>query len=352
MSTARAFAASNPTSPLGATSIPRRDAGPRDVEIEIMFCGVCHSDLHTARNEWAVWPTIYPCVPGHEIVGRVRKVGRDVTGFKSGDLAAVGCMVGSCRTCPSCTEGLEQYCDSSGTVFTYNSPDPHATAPSTYGGYSDGIVVDEHFVLRLSPTLDPAAAAPLLCAGITLYSPLKHWAAGPGKKVGIVGLGGLGHMGVKFAHAFGAHTVLFTTSTSKIGDGKRLGADEVVVSKNADDMQKHARSLDLIVNTVAASHNLDPFISLLKRDGAMVLVGAPEHPHPSPTVFALLMARRSLAGSGIGGIAETQEMLDYCAAKHIVCDIEMIPVQKVNDAYERMIKGDVKYRFVIDMKTL
>jgi uncharacterized zinc-type alcohol dehydrogenase-like protein len=352
MSTARAFAASNPTSPLAAASIPRRDAGPRDVEIKILFCGVCHSDLHTVRNEWSVWPTIYPCVPGHEIVGRVTKVGNDVTGFKPGDLAAVGCMVGSCRTCASCREGLEQYCDTNGTILTYNAPDPLGTAPSTYGGYSESIVVNEHFVLRVSPKLDPAAAAPLLCAGITLYSPLKHWGAGPGKRVGIVGLGGLGHMGVKFAHAFGAHTVLFTTSPSKIDDGKRLGADEVVVSKNADEMQKHERSFDLIVNTVAASHNLDPFLSLLKRDGAMVLVGAPAHPHPSPTVFGLLLARRSLAGSGIGGIAETQEMLDYCAEKNIVSDIEMIPIQKVNGAYERMLKGDVKYRFVIDMQTL
>jgi uncharacterized zinc-type alcohol dehydrogenase-like protein len=352
MSTARAFAASNPTSPLAAASIPRRGAGPDDVELEILFCGVCHSDLHTARNEWAAWPTIYPCVPGHEIVGRVTKAGANVTSFKPGDLAAVGCMVGSCRTCPSCRDGLEQYCDTNGTVFTYNSPDPHAIAPATYGGYSDRIVVNEHFVLRLSPKLDPAGAAPLLCAGITLYSPLKHWGAGPGRKVGIVGLGGLGHMGVKFAHAFGAHTVLFTTSTSKIQDGRRLGADEVVVSKNADEMTKHDRSFDLIVNTVAASHNLDPFIALLKRDGAMVLVGAPEHAHPSPTVFGLLFARRSLAGSGIGGIAETQEMLDYCAERNIVSDIELIPVQKVNDAYGRMLRGDVKYRFVLDIKTL
>jgi alcohol dehydrogenase (NADP+) len=352
MSTARAFAASNPTSPLAAASIARRDAGPDDVEIEIQFCGVCHSDLHTVRNEWGAWPTIYPCVPGHEIVGRVTKAGANVKRFTPGDVAAVGCMVASCRTCPSCKEDLEQYCDTHATVFTYNSPDPHATAPMTYGGYSERIVVNEHFVLRLSPKLDPVGAAPLLCAGITLYSPLKHWGAGPGKKVGIVGLGGLGHMGVKFAHAFGAHTVLFTTSASKIEDGKRLGADEVVISKNADEMTKHDRSFDLIVNTVAASHNLDPFIALLKRDGALVLVGAPEHPHPSPTVFGLLLARRSLAGSGIGGIRETQEMLDYCAEKNIVSDIELIPVQKVNDAYERMLKGDVKYRFVLDMKTL
>ncbi len=352
MATTKAFAATSPTSSLAPASIPRRDPGPHDVQLEILFCGVCHSDLHTARNEWAAWPTMYPCVPGHEIVGRVTQVGGEVTGFKPGDLAAVGCMVASCRTCASCKEGLEQYCDTHGTVFTYNSPDPHATAEATYGGYSQSIVLDEHFVLHVSPKLDPAATAPLLCAGITVYSPLRHWGAGPGKKVGIVGLGGLGHMGVKFAHAFGAHTVLFTTSESKIADGKRLGADEVVISKNADEMQKHERSFDLIVNTVAASHNLDPFLVLLKRDGALVLVGAPEHPHPSPTVFGLLLARRSLAGSGIGGIAETQEMLDYCAEKNIVSDIEMIPMQKINDAYERMLKSDVKYRFVIDMKTL
>ena len=352
MSTARAFAASHPTSPLAPASIPRRDAGPDDVAIKIMFCGVCHSDLHTVRNEWAVWPTIYPCVPGHEIVGRVTQVGKAVTGFKPGEIVAVGCMVGSCRTCPSCMAGLEQYCDTNGMVATYNSPDPHATAPATYGGYSDNIVVDQHFVLRVPSALDPAAAAPLLCAGVTVYSPLKHWGAGPGRKVGIVGLGGLGHMGVKFAHAFGAHTVLFTTSPTKIADGRRLGADEVVVSKNAEEMQQHERSFDLIINTVAASHNLDPFISLLKRDGTMVLVGAPEFPHPSPTVFGLLFGRRSLAGSGIGGIAETQQMLDYCADKNIVSDIEMIPMPKINDAYERMLKGDVKYRFVIDMQTL
>jgi alcohol dehydrogenase (NADP+) len=354
MFTAKAFAASSSTSPLAAANISRRDPGPDDVDLEILFCGVCHSDLHTARNEWAsVWPTVYPCVPGHEIVGRVRKVGANVTSVKAGDMAAVGCMVASsCLKCGSCKEGLEQYCDTGGTIFTYNSADPLGTAPVTYGGYSDGIVVNSHFVLRVSPKLDPAATAPLLCAGITLYSPLRHWGAGPGKKVGIVGLGGLGHMGVKFAHAFGAHTVLFTTSPSKIEDGKRLGADEVVISKNEDEMTKHTRSFDLIVNTVAASHNLDPFISLLKRDGTLVLVGAPEHPHPSPTIFQMLFGRRSLAGSGIGGIPETQEMLDFCAEKTIVSDIELIPVAKVNEAYERMIKGDVKYRFVLDMKTL
>ncbi|HVT88877.1 MAG TPA: NAD(P)-dependent alcohol dehydrogenase [Tepidisphaeraceae bacterium] len=352
MSTARAFAANSSTSPLAAASIPRRDVGPEDVEFDILYCGVCHSDLHTARNEWAVWPTVYPCVPGHEIVGKVTKVGSKVKGFKPGDLAAVGCMVDSCGTCPSCREELQQYCEMGGVIFTYNCPDPHKTAPVTYGGYSDRIVVKEKFVLHVSPKLNLAAVAPLLCAGITTYSPLRHWGAAPGRKVGIVGLGGLGHMGVKFAHAFGAHTVLFTTSPSKIEDGKRLGADEVVISKNPDDMARHTRSFDLIVNTVAASHNLDPFISLLKRDGALVLVGAPEHPHPSPSVFNLILGRRSLAGSAIGGIAETQEMLDYCAEKNIVSDIEMIPMQKINEAYERMLKGDVKYRFVIDMKTL
>ena len=341
-----------PTSPLAAASIPRREVLADDVEFEILFCGVCHSDLHTARNEWAIWPTAYPCVPGHEIVGKVTKVGAKVTRFKIGDLAAVGCMVDSCGKCASCREGLEQYCDTGGTVFTYNSPDPHKTAPATYGGYSERIGVKEKFVLRVSDKLNLAAVAPLLCAGITLYSPLKHWGAAPGRKVGIVGLGGLGHMGVKFSHAFGAQTVLFTTSPSKIEDGKRLGADEVVISKNADDMKKHDRTFDLIVNTVAVSHNLDPFIASLKRDGALVLVGAPAHPHPSPTIFQLIMARRSLAGSGIGGIPETQEMPDYCAKKNIVSDIEMIPVQKINEAYERMLKGDVKYRFVIDMKTL
>jgi uncharacterized zinc-type alcohol dehydrogenase-like protein len=322
------------------------------VELEILFCGVCHSDLHTVRNEWEAWPTVYPCVPGHEIVGRVTKAGANVSRFRRGDLAAVGCMVGSCGSCPSCKLSLEQYCDAGKTIFTYNSPDPHETAPSTYGGYSERIVVDEKFVFRLSDKLDPAAAAPLLCAGITLYSPLRHWGAAAGKKVGIVGLGGLGHMGIKFAHVFGAETVLFTTSASKVEDGKRLGADDVVVSRDSPAMKKHDRTFDLIVNTVAAAHSLDPFLSLLKRDGTLVLVGAPEHPHPSPSVFNLLMARRSLAGSGIGGVAETQEMLDYCAEKNIVCQIEMIPIQKINEAYARMAKGDVKYRFVIDMKSL
>ena len=352
MATVKAFGAASQTAPLGELTIPRRDPMPDDVEIEVLHCGVCHSDLHAARNEWAVWPTIYPCVPGHEIVGKVTRVGSKVADFKPGDLAAVGCMVDSCGTCAGCKEGLEQYCDAGGTVFTYNSPDPQKTAPATYGGYSEKIVVHRRFVLRAPAKLDPAAVAPLLCAGITLYSPLRHWGAGKGKKVGIVGLGGLGHMGIKFSHAFGAETALFTTSPSKIEDGKRLGADHVVISKNADEMKKHQRSFDLIVNTVAASHNLDAFLSLLRRDGTMVLVGAPEHAHPSPSVFSLIFARRSLAGSGIGGIRETQEMLDFCERKNIVSDIERIPVQKINEAYARMLKGDVKYRFVIDMKSL
>jgi len=352
MSTVKAIVASGPKIPLAPSNIARRNVGPNDVEFDVLYCGVCHSDLHTARNEWSAWPTVYPCVPGHEIVGRVTKAGANVRKFKVGDLAATGCMVDSCGACGSCREGLEQYCDAGGTVFTYNSPDPQLTAPVTYGGYSKSIVVKEHFVLRVSNQLAPEAVAPLLCAGITLYSPLRHWKAGPGKKVGIVGLGGLGHMGVKFAHAFGAHTVLFTTSASKVADAKRLGADEVVISRDADAMKKHERSFDLIVNTVAVSHDLDPFISLLRRDGTLVLVGAPEHAHPSPSVFNFLFARRSLAGSGIGGIAETQEMLDFCAQKKIVSDIELIQPGEINTAYERMLEGDVKYRFVIDMKSL
>jgi uncharacterized zinc-type alcohol dehydrogenase-like protein len=337
MRSAKAFAASDARSPLAAATIPRREPGANDVEFDILYCGVCHSDLHTARNEWAAWPTVYPCVPGHEIVGKVTRVGSKVTRFKPGDLAAVGCMVDSCGVCGSCKEGLEQYCDNGATVFTYNSADPHKTAPVTYGGYSQQIVVNEKFVLHVSKKLELAAVAPLLCAGITLYSPLKHWGAGPGRKVGIVGLGGLGHMGVKFSHALGARTVLFTTSPDKVEDGKRLGADDVVISKDAAQMSKHTRSFDLIISTVAVSHNLDPFLSLLKRDATLVLVGAPEHPHPSPSIFSLLMARRSL---------------DYCAEKNIVSDIELIPIQQINTAYERMLKGDVKYRFVIDMKTL
>lgn len=350
MPNTRAFAGFDKDSPLGPFEFDRRTPTERDVQFEILFCGVCHSDLHTVRSEWA--GTVYPCVPGHEIVGRVTAVGSAVTKFKVGDLAATGCMVDSCRTCASCKEGLENYCDTHGTVFTYNSRDKHLSGKVTYGGYSSQIVVDQDFCLRLSDKLDLAAAAPLLCAGITLYSPLRHWGAGPGKKVGIVGLGGLGHMGVKFSHAFGAHTVLFTTSAGKTEDAKRMGADEVVISKERAQMKPHTESFDLIVDTVAASHNLDAYTSLLKRDGTLVLVGAPEHPHPSPTVGMLFSRRRAIAGSMIGGIAETQEMLDYCADKGIVCDIEMIAIQQINEAYERMLKSDVKYRFVIDMASL
>ncbi|MGD9689872.1 MAG: NAD(P)-dependent alcohol dehydrogenase [Phycisphaerales bacterium] len=344
-----AFAALTATSPLALHSIERRDPGPRDVAIDIQYCGVCHSDLHTARGEW---PGItFPVVPGHEIVGRVSRVGGEVKNFKPGDLAAVGCMVDSCRDCPSCSAGLEQYC-TKGPVWTYNSPDKHFPGKMTYGGYSKGIVVAERFCVRVPASLNLAAAAPLLCAGITTYSPLKHWGATKGKKVGIVGLGGLGHMGVKFSRAFGCHTVLFTTSPSKIEDGKRLGADEVVISKNEAEMNKHAGSFDFILNTVAASHNLDAFTSLLRTSGTLCLVGAPEHPHPSPSIWPLIMQRRSIAGSAIGGMPETQEMLDFCARSNVVCDIEMIPIQDINRAYERMLKSDVKYRFVIDMASL
>jgi len=344
----KGYAAYSATTPLAPHSFERRDPGSKDVQIEILYCGVCHSDLHTVRSEWA--GTVYPLVPGHEIVGRVVKVGGEVSRFKEGDLAAVGCLVDACRHCTSCGEGLEQYCEN-GSTGTYGGVEKETGRP-TYGGYSDKIVVDEHFVLSLSDKLDPAAAAPLLCAGITTWSPLRHWKVGPGQKVGVVGLGGLGHMGVKLAHALGAHVVLFTTSPGKAEDARRLGADEVVISRNPDEMARHAGSFHFILNTVAAPHNLDAFLVLLKRDGAMVLVGAPGEPHPSPTVFNLIMRRRTLAGSLIGGIEETQEMLDFCAEHGIVSDIELIPIQRINEAYERMLKSDVKYRFVIDMASL
>ncbi|WP_028217925.1 NAD(P)-dependent alcohol dehydrogenase [Paraburkholderia oxyphila] len=342
------YAARDAASPLAPFEFQRRDLRELDVRIDVQFCGVCHSDLHQARNEWR--NTLYPVVPGHEIVGRVTEVGKGVTRFKVGQLVGVGCLVDSCRTCASCAEGLEQYCEN-GFVGTYNGVD-RVSGDITYGGYSTQLVVDEAFVLRVPENLDPAGAAPLLCAGITTYSPLRTWSAGPGKKVGIVGLGGLGHMGVKLAHAMGAHVVLFTTSPSKIEDGKRLGADEVVISKDPEQMKAHANSFDLIINTVAAQHDLNPFIELLKRDGTLTLVGAPEHDHPSPQVFNLIMKRRRLAGSLIGGIAETQEMLDFCGQHGITSDIEMIKMQDINHAYERMLKSDVKYRFVIDIDSL
>ncbi len=336
------------TAPLERMEIDRRDPGPKDVRIDILYCGICHSDLHTARNEWH--GTTYPCIPGHEIVGRVTAVGAEVKGFKVGDTAGVGCMVDSCRSCSECKDDLEQFC-AKGAVFTYNSPDAHLGG-MTYGGYTNVIVVDEAFVLKVPAGLDPAGAAPLLCAGITTYSPLRHWGAGPGKKVGVVGLGGLGHMGVKLAHAMGAHVVLFTTSAGKTADAKRLGADEVVLSKDPEAMKAHAGSFHFILDTVAAPHSLDAYTTLLRRDGTLCLVGAPELPHPSPTVFNLIFGRKSIAGSLIGGIKETQEMLDFCAEKGLTADIETIPVQKVNEAYERMLKSDVKYRFVIDMASL
>lgn len=341
------YAAQSATAPLDLFAFERRAPGPHDVQIEILYCGVCHSDLHTARNEWK--NTVYPVVPGHEIVGRVTRVGAEVTAFKAGDLAAVGCMVDSCGACPECQEGLEQYCPT--FTLTYNSPDPH-TGQMTYGGYSNRIVVDRRFVLRVPEKLDLAAVAPLLCAGITTYSPLRQWQVGRGDTVGVVGLGGLGHMAVKFAHAFGAHVVLFTTSPGKADDARRLGADEVVVSTDPDAMPPHANRFDFILDTVAAPHNLDAYLQLLKRDGTLCLVGAPQDPHPPLEVFNLVFRRRRLAGSLIGGIRETQEMLDFCAEHDIVSDIELIPIQKINEAYERMLRSDVKYRFVIDLASL
>ena len=347
---ARAYSAASKTSPLTSAAIPRRDPTERDVQIDILFCGICHSDLHYARDEWhEVMPAVYPCVPGHEIVGRVTKVGSAVTRHKAGDLVGVGCLVDSDHTCRHCQEGLEQFCPS--MVLTYGSPDRHGTAPVTYGGYSDSIVVDERFVLRIPPNLDPAGAAPLLCAGITTFSPMRHWKVGEGKKVGVVGLGGLGHMGVKFAHAFGAHTVVFTTSPGKTEDAKRLGADEVVVSKNADEMRKHAGSFDFILDCVAAPHDVNAYINLLARDGNLTMVGAPDKPLPV-AVFGLIFGRRSFSGSPIGGLAETQEMLDFCGRHNIAADVEVIPIQKINEAYERMVRSDVKYRFSIDMASL
>ncbi|GAB1595686.1 NAD(P)-dependent alcohol dehydrogenase [Lysobacter claricitrinus] len=345
----KAYGAHAADKPLVALDIQRRAVGPRDVQIEILYCGVCHSDLHTVKSEWA--GTRYPCVPGHEIVGTVSAVGSDVNGFAVGETVGVGCLVGSCQRCASCAEGLEQYCEN-GFVGTYNGPtqDPPG---HTLGGYSQRITVDQHFVLRIRhPKEQLAAVAPLLCAGITTYSPLRHWKVGPGQKVGIVGIGGLGHMGIKLAHAMGAHVVAFTTSESKRQDAHALGADEVVVSRDAGAMAAHARSFDFILDTVAASHQLDAFTTLLKRDGTLCLVGVPEHPHPSPNIGVLIFGRRSIAGSLIGGIPETQEMLDFCAEHGIVADIEMIRAQEINEAYERMLRSDVKYRFVIDIESL
>jgi uncharacterized zinc-type alcohol dehydrogenase-like protein len=350
MNNTKAYSAASATSQLAHTTIPRRDPTERDVQIEILFCGICHSDLHAVRNEWDIFmPTVYPIVPGHEIVGRVTKVGSAVKKHKPGDLAAVGCMVDADRTCQHCKEGLEQFCPN--MVLTYNSPDKHKTAPVTYGGYSNTIVVDEHFVLRVPPNLNLAGAAPLLCAGVTTYSPMRHWGVTKGKKVGVVGLGGLGHMAVKFAHAFGAHVAVFTTSPHKKDDAIRLGADEVVLSRDANEMRKHAGSFDFILDAVAAEHDISAYINLLARDGNLTLVGAPPKPLPV-AAFSLIAARRSLSGSAIGGIAETQEMLDFCGTHSITSDVEVIPIQKVNEAYARLVKSDVKYRFSIDMASL
>jgi uncharacterized zinc-type alcohol dehydrogenase-like protein len=349
MYNAKAYAAASATSPMAPNTIPRRDPTERDVQIQILFCGICHSDLHTVRDEWKeAMATVYPCVPGHEIIGRVTRVGSAVKKFKPGDIAAVGCLVDSDRTCPECQAGLEQFCPN--WTLTYNAPDKH-TGRVTYGGYSESIVVDEHFVLHVPSNLDLAGAAPLLCAGITTYSPLRHWGITKGKKVGIVGLGGLGHMGVKFAHALGAHVVVFTTSPNKRDDAFRLCADEVVVSRNANEMQKHAGSFDFILDAVSADHDINAYLQLLRRDGNLTLVGAPEKPLPV-SAFSLLIGRRSLSGSPIGGIAETQEMLDFCGKHNITSDVEVIPIQQVNEAYERLLKSDVKYRFSIDMESL
>ncbi|MFE8646477.1 NAD(P)-dependent alcohol dehydrogenase [Sphingomonas sp. NCPPB 2930] len=349
MTQAHGYAATAPTTPLAPFTFERRTPGPLDVALDVLHCGVCHSDLHTARNEWQ--NTVYPSVPGHEIVGRVTAVGDLVSKFQVGDLVGVGCMVDSCQHCTPCADGLEQYCEN-GFTGTYNGP-MFGGGENTYGGYSDHMVVRESFVLKIShDEASLAAVAPLLCAGITTYSPLRQWGVGPGHKVGIVGLGGLGHMGVKIAAAMGAHVVLFTTSPGKREDALRLGAREVVVSKNADEMAAHANSFDFILNTVAAPHSLDAFLGLLKLDGTMTLVGAPDSPHPSPNVFGLIMKRRRLAGSLIGGIKETQEMLDFCAQHGIVSDIEAIRMDEINTAYERMLKSDVKYRFVVDMASL
>jgi len=345
----KAYGATSAKSPLSPTTITRRDPTENDVQIEILFCGMCHSDLHQVRNEWSdVMPTVYPCVPGHEIVGRVTKVGSAVTKFQAGDLAAVGCLVDSDRTCPECQAGLEQFCPN--PTLTYNFPDKHLGGV-TYGGYSESVVVDERFVLRVPSNLDLAGAAPLLCAGITTYSPMRHWCISKGKKVGVVGLGGLGHMAVKFADALGAHVVVFTTSPNKKDDALRLGADEVVVSRNANEMQKHAGSFDFILDAVSADHDINAYINLLRRDGNITLVGAPEKPL-QVAAFALLFGRRSLSGSPIGGLPETQEMLDFCGAHNITADVEVIPIQKTNEAYERLLRQDVKYRFSIDMASL
>jgi alcohol dehydrogenase (NADP+) len=349
MQNVKAYSAAGATSPLARTNIPRRDPTERDVQIEILFCGICHSDVHQVRDEWkSVMQTVYPIVPGHEIVGRVAQVGSAVTKYKPGELVGVGCLVGSDGTCSECKAGFEQFCPN--LTLTFNSPDQRLGGV-TYGGYSERIVVDERFVLRIPSNLNPAGAAPLLCAGITTYSPMRHWGVTKGKKVGVVGLGGLGHMGVKLAHAFGAHVVVFTTSPKKKEDALRLGADEIVVSRNADELQKHAGSFDFILDTVSADHDVNVYVNLLRRDENLTLVGAPAKPL-AVSAFGLILRRRNLSGSNIGGLAETQEMLDFCGANNITADVEVIPIQKVNEAYERLLSSNVKYRFSIDLASL
>lgn len=347
MTAIKAYAASSKEADLKPFDIERRNVTPNDVKIDILYCGVCHSDLHQVRNDWK--NSLYPVVPGHEIIGKVLQVGENVTNFKEGDLVGVGCMVDSCRTCSSCKDDLEQFCEN-GATFTYNGEDKHLGG-HTFGGYSESIVVDTDFVLRIPENLDAKAAAPLLCAGITTYSPLAHWGVKKGDKVGVIGLGGLGHMGIKFAHAMGAHTVMITTSPNKSGDAKNLGADEVLISKNEDEMKKHAGSFDFLLNTIPVGHDMNPYLNLLKRDASMVIVGAVEPLDPLHG-GGLIMGRKSIAGSLIGGIKETQEMLDFCGEHDVVSDIEMINIQDINEAYDRLQKSDVKYRFVIDMKSL
>ena len=345
----KAYSAASATSPLTSTTIPRRDPAEHDVQIDILFCGICHSDLHSVRNDWSEFmPTVYPIVPGHEIVGRVTKVGSAVTKYKVGDLGAVGCLVDSDRTCPQCKTGLENFCPNQ--RLTFNAPDKYLGGV-TYGGYSDSIVVDERFVLRVPTNLDLAGAAPLLCAGITTYSPMRRWGVTKGKKVGVVGLGGLGHMAVKIAHALEAHVVAFTTSPNKKDDALRLGADEIVISRNADEMKKHAGSFDFILDAVSAEHDINAYLNLLAMNGNLTLVGAPAKPLPV-SAFSLIAGNRSFSGSNIGGLPETQEMLDFCGEHNITADVEIIPIQQVNEAYERLLKSDVKYRFSIDMASL
>lgn len=351
MTQTKGYAAQQATTPLTPFQFDRRHPRSEDVQIKILYCGVCHSDLHIARNEWK--GTIYPVVPGHEIIGKVIQRGKQVTAFKEGDVVAVGCMVDSCGTCINCKEHLEQYCDN-GTIYTYNSKDKYDQTV-TYGGYSTQIVVDQKFVLPVPKEFsekDYPGVAPLLCAGITTYSPLRHWKVKQGSRVGIVGLGGLGHIAIKLAHAMGAYVTVFTTSPGKTKDAKKLGAHEVIISKNIDEMKKYANTFDFILNTVSVAHHLDPYLELLNRDGTLCLIGVPETAHPSPSASHLIFRRRQIGGSLIGGIQETQEMLEFCAKHRILADVEVIPIQKINEAYERMLKSDVKYRFVIDINSL